>query len=201
MCHPHFCARCDHYVTPGRACPRCQSTDWSRSPRADVDRLVSENLGLVHWTLRQRVYPRLDATIIQAVEHEAESAGMLALLKAARYFDPSFNVKFSTYAVISIERACWRHVSQELRERSRHWQFEEDADIEARHDGQDDAIDARNVASRLLATLDDRSRYIVERCVMRGEKLHVVGAALGLTRERVRQIRERAIEVMGEACI
>ena len=64
----------------------------------------------------------------------------------------------------------------------------------------DDAVSERDCRARIegvLATLDDRERYIV-RCYygLDGEEpltLEQIGGSMGLTRERVRQLKERAL--------
>ena len=59
---------------------------------SDTEKLVSENLGLVHLCAN-----RLRGKGIEY--EELFSAGSLGLVKAAKGFDESRNVKFSTYAV------------------------------------------------------------------------------------------------------
>lgn len=87
----------------------------------DRDRLVRENLGLVHHVARQlhRIYPA------HADLDEMVSAGTIGLIRAVESFDPGRGLQFSTYAAHRIRGAIQDelrqtdHVARSLRRKER----------------------------------------------------------------------------------
>lgn len=65
----------------------------------------------------------------------------------------------------------------------------------------DDAPDSETLEEleAAMAVLDERERKVIHWRFFQGKKLKEVGYALGITRERVRQIEQEAIEKMREA--
>lgn len=72
---------------------------------AEVERLVNENHSLVEWCVN-RFLRR--APLLGAEREDLVSWGLLGLLQAARAFDPGRGYRFSTFAVVSIERQILR---------------------------------------------------------------------------------------------
>jgi RNA polymerase sigma factor (sigma-70 family) len=66
--------------------------------------------------------------------------------------------------------------------------------------GQGTALDAaarkESSALDLLDTLDRQQRFIVTECVLKDRTLQAVGRQLGVTRERVRQLRDDALQLL-----
>jgi RNA polymerase sigma factor (sigma-70 family) len=145
--------------------------------------------------------------------HDAVQAGFLGLLRAAELWDEQRNVSFTTYAFQSIK-------TEILKEAMRGgviviplWVFVRESgkpyrSIRCRSlpEGEDegpwweplsrqDRIDTEDYEAVLTAleNLPSRERDVVTRCVLGGESLRAVGRDLGLTGERIRQIRERGL--------
>jgi RNA polymerase sigma factor (sigma-70 family) len=75
----------------------------------DVQRLVNENRTLVEWTVNRY----LDRHVVSGAEREdLVSWGLMGLLSAARAFDPSRGLRFSTLATLAIERSIMRGAMQ-----------------------------------------------------------------------------------------
>lgn len=84
------------YVTPpDRQPPPPKTEDWQH--------YAAENTSLVYWYV-QNHYPNN----LPEVEEDMVSVGMLALVKAARYFQPKLGNEFSTYATTCIAKEISR---------------------------------------------------------------------------------------------
>ena len=159
------------------------------------DRIIRANLRLVVSIARKRASPFQDLL-------ELVSDGNLSLIRAVEKFDFSRGFKFSTYASWSIMNNYSRCSSGERNWRDRFVTgseelFESAADhrtgeleVEVEHRSNQEAV------RRMLGPLDARERLIlVSRFGLDGAEaltLERVGQALGITRERVRQIEARA---------
>lgn len=127
--------------------------------------------------------------------------GMAALWQAALGFDPSREAAFATFATVIVRRAIAKAKMQERR--SRCGRGELLSLDEAAYDDEegdllvdtlvDPAVNVeREVVTReLVRGLLDRERDIVRRRV-EGESYRAIGAALGVSAQRVVQIEERA---------
>jgi RNA polymerase sigma factor (sigma-70 family) len=134
---------------------------------------------------------------------EAVSAGNVGLVRAAAYFDPAREVAFQSYAYTVIVRViirtaqAWRRGGANL---SLDVQVTPDgltlAEELAAPQGLDlaDVVDARDA----VATLPDRDRFIIDRRC-HGATLAEVAGSVGVTRERVRQIEQKARRKLREA--
>lgn len=81
----------------------------SLRPDSDVQRLVNDNRTLVEWTVNRY----LDRHVVTGAEREdLVSWGLMGLLSAARAFDPSRGLRFSTLATLAIERSIMRGAMQ-----------------------------------------------------------------------------------------
>lgn len=85
--------------------------DEGREPAGPAARLTDEerdfaeaNMGLVGFVVG-------GLEVGRGREDDAKQAGMLALMRAARGFDPSAGVRFSTYACLAIRRDVLRHLA------------------------------------------------------------------------------------------
>lgn len=183
-------------TTAGRPKPGARLTDAERD-------MADANRGLVYAVAKSmRLRWRLDDDAIQA--------GMRGLMRAVQLYNPATGYQFGTYAGYWIRQAIQRHMtSDRLIHIPAHAQrgklFREEVGramrpaktIARRGDGlaenepwardeepDDETIPALRAA---IARLDPRSHEVITRR-MRGETLKAIGAAIGLTRERVRQI-------------
>jgi RNA polymerase primary sigma factor/RNA polymerase sigma factor len=135
------------------------------------------------------------------------SDGNITLMRAVDKFDFSRGFKFSTYATWAIRRDFARSIPSEFRHRERFNtgcddyldgaaapptdQFQEELRQSKREDG----------VRRVLECLDDRERSIISDYfgLSRGQEpvtLKTIGNRLGISKERVRQLKARAIDKM-----
>jgi RNA polymerase primary sigma factor/RNA polymerase sigma factor len=141
---------------------------------------------------------------------ELVSEGNESLMRAVEKFDYSFGNKFSTYATWAIKKNFARSYNNRVRQDSRFRTSHEETldkapeqrsnpylDVAAQEQYESDVV-------RILACLSDREREIVvKRFGLTGEApaqtLQQVGADLGVTKERIRQIEKRAMLKLREA--
>ena len=158
----------------------------------DAQRLVEQ------WRfLPRRVYRKLShrSDVRLLGPDDAEGAGIEGLCLAAAKFDPARGVAFTTFAFIL--------VAQAITAAARAWARRSVVSLDIPNaDGETiaseipapqgldvgDAIDARDA----VATLPDRERRIIAQR-NGGRTLREVGAEIGLSRERIRQIEQCAL--------
>lgn len=174
-------------------------------------RLVEDNRQLAYWCVSQMVLKkRWRITNIDDWNSEAT----LALVRAARGYNPEYRqpngqtVKFSTYAVTAIYRQLHqkRRDDQLQKQRLRESQLLVDADdFDDNHLNammtDDVMIDNNDNAELLLhllrqTTLTDRQIGILYWVFWKQERLTEVGRRFGVTKERIRQIRDAALVLL-----
>jgi RNA polymerase primary sigma factor len=187
---------------PGALDPRCPgASDLATIERflaealAVKDQITRANLRLVVSIARKRASPYKDLL-------ELVSDGNLSLIRAVEKFDYSRGFKFSTYASWSIMNNFARSVIGEKSRRGRFVTgseklFEFVADNRTdEHEAEVEYRSNQETVRRMLGPLDDRERLIlVSRFGIDGAEeltLERLGQALGITKERVRQIESRA---------
>ena len=158
------------------------------------NQLVETNLRLVYSVAKRRstaCYELCDRI----------SDGTFALMNAVERFDFARGYRFSTYATWAIFNELTRRDRKEWRRRKRSVPLCYDSlatpDLESERYEQNEARDERNKAvERLLGRLDRRERWImVNRHGIGGvpqQTLKQVGLDLGISKERARQLEERA---------
>ncbi len=170
---------------------------------ATKNQIISANLRLVVSIAKRYVGPAGDF-------FELVSDGNMSLIRAVEKFDVSFGNKFSTYASWAIMKNFSRTISDVLRHRGRfstsHSEvFSTVEDARANHYEQESAqIQRESHVQGILTRLDEREREIVTSRfgLTRGQEaltLKQVGAAMGVTKERVRQIQCRAMSKLRKA--
>jgi RNA polymerase sigma factor (sigma-70 family) len=133
-------------------------------------------------------------------DSEAFGDACVALVRAALAFDPERGLQFSTLAV----RACNNAVLDGLRQRTG-WRRRERDKLHFHAIGDTDhectarsEIDVQEIVRDVHAAIDklpERNSYIVQRR-LEGATLETIGAEVGLTKERVRQIWLQSLEMM-----
>ena len=167
---------------------------WEDRWRLIRDYIVEENLGLAYSIVGRFRGKNLDWD-------ELRSEAFFALSRAVEGFNPWRGFKFSTYACNAITRALIYVANKTSRYRLR-FPVEHDASFErpTRTDnGSDLYTDRLNRAMDLnLGELTDREAMVIEWRFPTdggsGMTLGQVGEAIGLSKERVRQIQKRALD-------
>jgi RNA polymerase primary sigma factor/RNA polymerase sigma factor len=167
------------------------------------NRIVQSNLRLVVSIAKRHVS---ETTSL----FELISDGNMSLIRAADRFDYARGNKFSTYASWAIMKNYARSIHDEHRRRDRFRTglgdvFGETGDTRADHLEQESAQRKRErQVERILDRLDERERAIVVQRFGLGQEqepltLREVGANLGVTKERIRQLEARAMHKLREA--
>lgn len=172
------------------------------------NQLVKDNMPLVYHIAKKFKALPPDLNFEDFVQE-----GMLGLIHAAGKFDSSLGVKFGTYAGRCITAFILNFVGNRKRTRARKFIFIS-GDAPA-HPGEDtslfnnlsdeaespeecvvqedfEAKRAEAVHSALRA-LPERERIVTEFYFLQSYTLEQIGAEIGVTRERVRQIKEKAL--------
>jgi RNA polymerase primary sigma factor/RNA polymerase sigma factor len=167
------------------------------------NRIVRANLRLVVSIAKRRVGPT-DGFF------DLVSDGNMSLMRAVEKFDYARGNKFSTYASWAIMKNYARTIPDEHRRRERF----RATDMELLQTATDNRADATRQrmeerdrlqqVGRFLDRLDAREQTIIIRRygldhVHEPQTLKEVGSALGVTKERVRQIEAKALEKLREA--
>ena len=140
---------------------------------------------------------------------ELVSDGNLALMRAVEKFDYTRGHKFSTYATWVLMKNYARTIPEEHYQHERFQTGREELlKLAERHrieeEPQEQASGAREAVDRLLGALSERERLIVTRHyglneAGRKQTLEQIGRLLGVTKERVRQLEQRALRKLREA--
>jgi len=185
-----------------------QVLGWEREALATRSEIVRDNVPLVLAMAKRTRIVGVDLT-------DLISEGNLALLRAVLKFDCARGFKFSTYACRAILKSFSRLATRSARHRG-HFPVEFDPDLE-----KSDYVEQRRVAveddcvSELKALMDENAAKLseVEQTVIRArfaldrdddpsqkaKTLEQVGEMIGVTKERVRQIQNKALGKLRDA--
>ncbi|HUW81899.1 MAG TPA: sigma-70 family RNA polymerase sigma factor [Phycisphaerae bacterium] len=141
---------------------------------------------------------------------ELVSDGNLALMRAVEKFDYTRGYKFSTYATWAVMKNYARSIPEEHYQHERFQTGREELlKLAERHrieeePQEEQASGAREAVNRLLGALSERERLIVTRHyglteAGRKQTLEQIGHLLGVTKERVRQLEQRALRKLRDA--
>lgn len=157
-----------------------------------MEGLLHQHEGLVQWIIRRDC--RSDLPYAELV-HE----GQIALWQAILHYDAGRGVAFSSYAVPAIRHRLWRLVRETQRPQGH-------GAVAAAGDPAELAAEAwqrqavRAALGELLAHLPERSYHVIVSAYgLDGEtplSLAEIGRLLGLSRERVRQLRNDGLAVL-----
>lgn len=186
---------------------------------AEQQRLVEDNRALVYHVIRTGKSLRAAAELLDSREDGAAlSCGFFALVKAALNFDPAHGAKFSSYACTVIARAVMEEakyagrLSTKRRNDHREIPFLHTSCVVTSVDGEPEPfekhISAREPEEgeydpehvtlfwRAVDRLPDKLRQVLIWRFLDGKTLVQCADALGISKERVRQIEGRAIEAV-----
>lgn len=164
------------------------------------ERIVAANLRLVVSIARRFAGESADF-------EELVSDGNLTLLSAVEKFDYSRGFRFSTYATHAIQRDFFRQIRKRRTDRARFVQASDEsvAAVEDRESTLASQVEqlrrSRQLTTLMERELTDRERFIVTRRYgldhdAGKQTLATIGAELGVSKERVRQLEIQAIEAL-----
>ncbi len=167
------------------------------------NKIVQSNLRLVVSIAKRHVTPNED--FFQLI-----SDGNMSLIRAAEKFDYARGNKFSTYASWAIMKNYARTIPHEFKQRDRFRPTSEEMFLSTEDERSDryllESAQARREqqVGKILDRLDDREKKIVVSRFgldhsQEPQTLKEVGAELGVTKERIRQIEARALNKLRAA--
>lgn len=191
----HACAYRALKTSRSKPTSRRQRARWMYRWKVVRDGVIERNLGLVY-TIMERFGRR------EVDWEEQRSEAMLALMRAVEGFDPWRGIRFSTYAWHAILRSLIQLERQTKRYRllfpvQHEAMFERPESEEFEPSRRADADRIARILRENRGELTDRESIILDwRFPMDGSPgmtLGEVGEAIGLSKERVRQIQNSAL--------
>lgn len=125
--------------------------------------------------------------------------------RAIDYFDWLRGFKFSTYVTWCSRRSLGRTAMYYTQQSERHFTVDDlfAESIPSNEDTEKEMIETlalkRKLLSKLLKICNEREAIILVEMIMKDKTLKYVGQKLGITKERVRQIKENALEKIRDA--
>ena len=168
------------FVCAQAGCPDC------------LEALMQEHTGLVYYIVRRQE--------IGGVEfQELVQEGRIALWQAILHFDPGRGNTFSTYAWAAIQRQMWHCLAYANRSR---WYREAEAWLAAADEIEEDwwRGQVRQALLEVVKKLPTRLRRLIRlEYGLDGQGVHSlaeIGRVWGISRERVRQLRNNALVLL-----
>jgi len=163
---------------------------WGGRAAVVRNQIGAQNLGLIHsvaWKISAH-NPTVDID-------ELVGVGQIAMTRAIHAFNVFRQppVKFSTYAVWAIRREIYRVVNQ-----PRTFGFDQRVHMKvsepAYTPNTDEIMMVRNLLQENRAGLDEREMDVIRKWFFEDQKLHQIGSDFQVSRERIRQIRNKAVD-------
>ena len=166
------------------------------------DHIVKASMRLVMSIVKKFVTP-------QHSFDDMLSDGIFTLMQAVEKFDYDRGFRFSTYAYRSIARNAYRSVTTAQKEEARmtrdadEWAFEQDDDRSSSSMSDQIWANLRELTTSLVNQLDRRERFIIRSRYALGPHRNVrtcqcLADKLGVSKERVRQLEQRAVGKLRE---
>ena len=174
--------------------------EWARRWQRIREHIVEKNMGLVYSMIARFGSRNLD-------EDDMISDALFALARAVDRFNPWRGYRFSTYACNVIARALMRRGKQESNYRKR-FPVQHDVSFERPEKSPDDQTELyverlhRALQHNLGELTELESRILAQRFPNQREDrltFQEIGDAIGLSKERVRQIQNIALGKLREA--
>lgn len=189
----HTCAYRATRPKRGREIPYGERVDWARRWKIIRDYIVEQNLGLVYSMMARFRSGHADWD-------ELRSEALFAIVRAVEGFNPWRGFRFSTYACNAIARSLIQEARRAGRRRVR-FRLGQDLwheDPERVDSWSELYVDRLQQAmTHNLGELTERESVILSRRFPmdggEGLTLGEVGTTLGLSKERVRQLQNRAL--------
>jgi RNA polymerase primary sigma factor len=176
-----------------RPIPESEMQEWANRWKLIRDHIIEQNLGLVYTMISRFSGRDLDWD-------EQRSDALFAMIRAVDGFNPWCGFRFSTYACNAITRSLI-HLSKRTSKRRNRFPVEHEAWLERplRVDRWGELYTDRlqRALQRNLGELTEREAAVLGwRFPLQGGPsltLGEIGAAIGLSKERARQIQEQAL--------
>lgn len=168
-------------------------------------RIIQANLRLVVSIAKRHLRSGRSQDLFELI-----SDGNVALMRAVDKFDYARGFRFSTYASWAVTRHYARSLPEEYQHTDR-YQTGCDEMLSVTRDHRDDASDVeavqdqrKSTVAAVLGSLDERERSVVELHFGlsgrdSGRTLEDIGRELGISKERARQLEQRALRKMKAA--
>jgi len=164
-----------------------------------VNALLERHEGLVHYMVGRQYWG-------EVAKDDLLQEGRIALWRAIQGYDPGRGVSFSTYAGVAIERGIWRVTARDRRCRRKVRQADP-ADTYLELEAGVWQEEVGRVAAEACRYLTDRQRQVLSLVYGIGGgiepgreetlgNLAAAGRNMGISRERVRQLRNNALAVL-----
>jgi len=177
---------------------------WNLKQLQYRSKIVTCNMGLVLSMVQRVQYPGVEFT-------DLISEGSMALLRATEKFDGSRGFKFSTYACRAIlkgfsraAKQCYRHRNLFPAQLDPTMESDDQIDLQDNMERNEVIDEVRSIMRLNIADLSDIEKMVVQMRFSLSDKqnkpltLKVVGDKLGLTKERIRQIQNHALDKLRE---
>ena len=157
-----------------------------------MEALLSQNTGLIYAVIWRQYYEERDyADLVQE--------GRIGLWRALQTYKPELGCPFGSYAWVVIERRIWAAVGEAMTANG--WiEIESEQDLERVVDSCWEGEQMAQALEGELECLPERLRQVVvEAYGLEGQwprNLAAIGREMGVTRERVRQMRNEALVIL-----
>jgi RNA polymerase sigma factor (sigma-70 family) len=184
----------------GRVVGLCEK--YLQNAVAVRQQIVVSNLRLVVNIVKQSKWYKLRSGLDRFCE--MTSTGNLGIYAAIDYFDFRKGNKFSTYATYAVQDWLTRSITNEVKQGERFVVGMEEVLAEVPEQDQEELPeDPHTLVRKLLRTIKDaRTKAVVERYYGIGmedgkeQTLEVIADALNLSKERIRQIRDKGLSII-----